>query len=206
MVFRSWWMAVVLCLAASASAWGEEAKSVWDGVYSAPQAARGEAVYAAECSRCHREDLTGYNNALIGGPFMDRWREDTLESFAGGFDFRSAFVVPFQSGQNPLNAPGPGGSGVSRRGRVHPAKECVPGGQGRTDHRCVAAGARAGQTGSGGGARFFAGLRCGMPVAGGGRHVDGDSRDGTGADPESQRFECGGTESSWGAGAWHAPI
>ncbi len=74
-------MAVVLCLAASAGAWGQEAKSVWDGVYSAPQAARGEAVYAAECSRCHREDLTGYNNALIGGHFMDRWREDTLESF-----------------------------------------------------------------------------------------------------------------------------
>lgn len=72
---------VVLSLGASLCAFGAGPKSIWDGVYSKQQAARGEGVYAAECSRCHREDLTGYNNALVGGHFMDRWREDTLESF-----------------------------------------------------------------------------------------------------------------------------
>jgi len=59
----------------------QETKSVWDGVYTSAQAARGEAVYSAECARCHRDDLAGYNGALVGGRFMDRWREDTLESF-----------------------------------------------------------------------------------------------------------------------------
>lgn len=59
----------------------QDTRSVWDGVYTDAQAARGEAVYAAECSRCHREDLSGYGGVLTGGKFMDRWREDSLASF-----------------------------------------------------------------------------------------------------------------------------
>lgn len=56
-------------------------KSVWDGVYTQAQAKRGEAAYAEACSRCHRDDLSGYNSVLLGGRFMDRWREDSLNSF-----------------------------------------------------------------------------------------------------------------------------
>ena len=56
-------------------------KTVWDGVYTQTQAARGEAAYAQACSRCHRDDLSGYNSVLLGGRFMDRWREDSLNSF-----------------------------------------------------------------------------------------------------------------------------
>ena len=56
-------------------------KTVWDGVYTSDQAARGEAAYADSCSRCHRDDLMGYNGVLVGGRFMDSWREDTLNSF-----------------------------------------------------------------------------------------------------------------------------
>ena len=56
-------------------------KTVWDGVYTEAQAKRGAAAYAAACSRCHRDDLGGYNGVLLGGRFMDRWREDSLNSF-----------------------------------------------------------------------------------------------------------------------------
>ena len=55
-------------------------KTVWDGVYTSDQAARGEAAYADSCSGCHRDDLRGYNGVLVGGRFMDSWREDTLNS------------------------------------------------------------------------------------------------------------------------------
>lgn len=57
------------------------AKSVWDGSYTAEQAERGRGWYLDDCSMCHREDLAGYNNILLGVRFMDRWREDNVESF-----------------------------------------------------------------------------------------------------------------------------
>jgi mono/diheme cytochrome c family protein len=57
------------------------AASVWSGVYTSAQAARGASVYTAECARCHKDDMSGYNNILIGTRFMDRWREDNLNSF-----------------------------------------------------------------------------------------------------------------------------
>ena len=55
-------------------------KNVWDGVYSEAQAQRGGAAYRAACSSCHRGDLSGQNGALIGTGFMNRWREDNLNS------------------------------------------------------------------------------------------------------------------------------
>jgi cytochrome c5 len=55
-------------------------KTVWDGVFSEDQASRGRASYNASCATCHRTDLTGYESALKGQKFMDRWREDALES------------------------------------------------------------------------------------------------------------------------------
>jgi mono/diheme cytochrome c family protein len=55
-------------------------KSVWDGVYSGAQAERGNVAYRAACSGCHRGDLSGQNGVLIGTTFMNRWREDTLNS------------------------------------------------------------------------------------------------------------------------------
>lgn len=64
-----------------AAALSSQAASVWDGVYTKAQAQRGMTVYTAECARCHRDDLAGYNGVLIGGKFMDRWREDSLNSF-----------------------------------------------------------------------------------------------------------------------------
>lgn len=53
-------------------------RSVWEGVYSAPQAEHGAAVYSAKCSACHGAAMngTGEAPALIGGEFVSHW--DTM--------------------------------------------------------------------------------------------------------------------------------
>ena len=43
---------------------------------------------------------------LVQAGVFGKTDEDTIEAFAGGFDFRAAFVTPFTSGKNPLNVPG----------------------------------------------------------------------------------------------------
>src|SRR5436190_1216470 len=55
-------------------------KTVWDGVYNQAQEERGHNAYAVNCSRCHGEDLGGAQGVLRGPKFMDRWREDNLNS------------------------------------------------------------------------------------------------------------------------------
>src|SRR5207249_1713796 len=59
----------------------EKHKTVLDGVFTAAQAERGKAAYAANCSSCHTEDLTGLSGpALKGEQFLDNWREDSLKT------------------------------------------------------------------------------------------------------------------------------
>jgi mono/diheme cytochrome c family protein len=59
-------------------------KSVWDGVYSKEQAARGQAKYAQACSNCHQADLSGSDQApaLSGGDFIDRWNDQSVVDLA----------------------------------------------------------------------------------------------------------------------------
>ena len=54
------------------------AKTVWSGVYSDPQATRGETEYVSHCATCHKEDLSGYQSILKGDRFMNEYREATL--------------------------------------------------------------------------------------------------------------------------------
>jgi S-disulfanyl-L-cysteine oxidoreductase SoxD len=54
-------------------------KTVWDGVYTAAQANRGQTVYEQSCMRCHGEDMTRSGDVLVGTKFMDEWREDSLQ-------------------------------------------------------------------------------------------------------------------------------
>jgi mono/diheme cytochrome c family protein len=53
------------------------AKTVWDGVFTAAQAKRGEATFAKECSSCHGNDLAGdgFAPALAGSDFLSNWNE-----------------------------------------------------------------------------------------------------------------------------------
>ncbi len=64
------------------------ARTVWDGVYTADQARRGEEIYKTECSYCHRDDLSGgfFDNGVgrapalagaraFGSSFVERWKD-----------------------------------------------------------------------------------------------------------------------------------
>jgi|SRR5438067_6645849 len=59
----------LFCAAAAAS------RSVWDGVYTKEQAARGESAYQQECFKCHGENLSGGEAApaLAGEDFLQKW-------------------------------------------------------------------------------------------------------------------------------------
>ena len=57
-----------------------QGKTTLDGVYSAAQAKRGEAVYAAACEGCHQSDLTGDGQTpgLVGKDFDIDWKDQSL--------------------------------------------------------------------------------------------------------------------------------
>jgi len=50
-------------------------RTVWDSVYTAAQASRGETAYAKTCARCHGATLGGGDEspALTGGNFLGNW-------------------------------------------------------------------------------------------------------------------------------------
>ena len=51
------------------------ARNVWDGVYSADQAAQGKTLFAEKCATCHGADLSGAEMAppLVGAIFLGDW-------------------------------------------------------------------------------------------------------------------------------------
>jgi quinoprotein glucose dehydrogenase len=55
-------------------------RSVWDGVYTAEQAKRGQARYTELCASCHGDTLGGGESAppLAGGEFMANWNTLTV--------------------------------------------------------------------------------------------------------------------------------
>ena len=72
---------VLLVLNAAISAQATGARTVLDGVYTDAQAARGLAAFRANCMRCHADNLLGQGSApLTGTVFMERWREDGLDT------------------------------------------------------------------------------------------------------------------------------
>jgi S-disulfanyl-L-cysteine oxidoreductase SoxD len=68
-------------LSAEPQAQAPPPKTVLDGVYSDAQAARGQVPYVALCGRCHGNALEGVSGPVLAGPaFVERWREDTLDT------------------------------------------------------------------------------------------------------------------------------
>jgi S-disulfanyl-L-cysteine oxidoreductase SoxD len=69
----------LVLLAATVQA--QESASVWDGVYTQEQAARGKAVYARECASCHGAGLNGSGQAppLAGADFEGDWNGQTAD-------------------------------------------------------------------------------------------------------------------------------
>jgi S-disulfanyl-L-cysteine oxidoreductase SoxD len=56
-------------------------RTVWDGVYTADQAARGNNLFLANCAECHGANLQGASSkALVGDVFWTDWREQTVDA------------------------------------------------------------------------------------------------------------------------------
>jgi S-disulfanyl-L-cysteine oxidoreductase SoxD len=53
---------------------------IWQGIFSAAQAARGKDTYTAACLRCHAPDLTGVTApALTGDRFFNSWGGEPVD-------------------------------------------------------------------------------------------------------------------------------
>ena len=73
-------LAVLVCAGAVMTA-QESRRTIWDGVFSDQQAARGQRGYAQTCARCHADDLLGTGNApaLVGESFLGRFNHATAD-------------------------------------------------------------------------------------------------------------------------------
>src|SRR5215467_15287605 len=72
---------VVCALAASTPLHAaENVTSVWEGVYTKEQAARGKTRYFASCAVCHGPQLQGDSDSpeLAGSSFMKRWGDQSV--------------------------------------------------------------------------------------------------------------------------------
>jgi mono/diheme cytochrome c family protein len=71
---------ILLLVASLSMAQDKPARSVWDGIYSDAQAARGETAYAQACSGCHGKKLEGraQNPPLAGSEFLANWNGVTV--------------------------------------------------------------------------------------------------------------------------------
>ena len=56
-------------------------RTVWDGVFTAEQAASGKMIFATTCTACHGSDLSGLSGpALKGEVFSSHWMEGGLDA------------------------------------------------------------------------------------------------------------------------------
>jgi mono/diheme cytochrome c family protein len=71
----------VMTIAVHSKLHSQAAASVWDGVYTAGQAQRGESAYGKECARCHGEMLEGVGQTppLSGDDFQANWKGQSVD-------------------------------------------------------------------------------------------------------------------------------
>jgi mono/diheme cytochrome c family protein len=69
-----------LAILAAVCAFAQTPSSVWDGVYTDEQAARGLSLYQQECASCHGKALEGAGQfpPLAGDDFKSNWSGQTL--------------------------------------------------------------------------------------------------------------------------------
>jgi quinoprotein glucose dehydrogenase len=76
----TWIRALVAAFALAGISVSQTQRSVWDGVYAAEQAKRGQARYGEQCAACHGDTLGGGESAppLAGGEFLSNWNGLTV--------------------------------------------------------------------------------------------------------------------------------
>ena len=81
---KRFYILCLLCFLCSVSLLAQESRTTWDGVYTDPQAKRGEAVFIDACSNCHGRNLEGADMTppLTGGVFTANWDGLTLGDLA----------------------------------------------------------------------------------------------------------------------------
>ena len=79
----------------AAAVMAQSSRSVWDGVYTADQAKKGEALVATQCVTCHGDGLRGGDiaPALSGDVFNSTWDGVTLSELAD----RIRTTMPFDN-------------------------------------------------------------------------------------------------------------
>lgn len=76
-----WSPAVFLGILNADSVAAQTRKTVWDGVFTAEQAARGKMIFATTCAECHGADLRGVDHPpLKGEVFLSHWMEGSLDA------------------------------------------------------------------------------------------------------------------------------
>ena len=76
-----WRVAVFLGVLSSGPVVAQTHKTVWDGVFTAEQAARGKTIFATTCAACHGADLSGGNGPeLKREVFVNHWMEGSLDA------------------------------------------------------------------------------------------------------------------------------
>jgi len=89
--------AIVAVVSSTAVLTAQQARTVWDGVYTQAQADRGEKLYVERCAQCHGEALTGMEAApaLTGTSFYGNWEGETLQAL---FDRMRTSMPPDKPG------------------------------------------------------------------------------------------------------------
>ena len=73
----------------------QQAQSVSDGVYSAAQATRGQAIYKGQCAECHGNALEGtVGSPLTGESFLSNWSARPLSALVDKIQKTMPFSTP----------------------------------------------------------------------------------------------------------------
>jgi mono/diheme cytochrome c family protein len=77
-IFNSGTLVFAMVLAVGAGSRAQESK-IWSGVYTPEQAEQGKTLFEANCSTCHKSDLSGDRGpSLVGNNFFSSWEAGSV--------------------------------------------------------------------------------------------------------------------------------